>query len=308
MTFDPARYPARLASLRPDRRSVLAGLALLPGLAGRGFAETPAERPFNLRVIMSGHSLTDPIPGPLWAMVQAAGGSAAQGGVIDKETVPGSPIEIRWNDDHGLVPDARKDIGNYDVLVLTERVPVRPAMEYHNTNELAVKWFDLAWAEGNHGKGAETILYASWISVKSGPGNDDAYDSDEQTIPFRERLDVEMAAWQEIADYVNQNRVAGSPPLRVIPGPKVMAAAYDAIAAGTAPGIAAIEDLFYDNIHISDLGAFLFSLAHYAVIYRRDPGGIPVLRGEKMPTPAQQAWMKTLAWDVVRAYPDSGLA
>jgi hypothetical protein len=44
------------------------------------------------------------------------------------------------------------------------------------------------------------------------------------------------------------------------------------------------------------------------VIYGRDPRSIPDLRGEgRWPRGAQADWMKQLVWDVVRAYPDSGL-
>jgi hypothetical protein len=167
---------ARHDPFHPDRRSVLSGLAALPVLASSGRAKTGSERPFDLRVIMSGHSLTDPIPDPLTAMVQAAGGAASKGMKIDADTVPGSPIEHRW-ENRGRTPDSREDIANYDLLVLTERVPVRPAMQWHRTKELALAWFDLAWTKGNGGRGAETVLYASWISITSGPGNQDPNDS-----------------------------------------------------------------------------------------------------------------------------------
>lgn len=297
-------------SATPDRRSVLAGLAALPALAGTSLASTGQERPLNLRVIMSGHSLTDPIPGPLWTIVNATGGAAAKGLLIDSETVPGSPIEIRWNDEHGLVPDARHDIGNYDVLVMTERVPVRGAMEYHHTADYTLKWLELAWSDGNSGKGAATIFYASWISVRSGPGNDDGNDiPEERVIPFRQRLELEMTSWQEIADNVNSRRPRGCPRMLVIPGPKIMAAVYDEIQAGTAPGLARIEDLFRDDIHITDVGAFLIAVAHFAVIYGRDPRTIPPIRGQEgWPSTEQQEWMKDLVWTVVRNYSDSGLA
>ena len=68
------------------------------------------------------------------------------------DTVPGSPIEIRWNE-RGRTPDAREDLANYDVLVLTERVPVRSAMQWHRTKELSLDWFNLAWTSGNGGRG-----------------------------------------------------------------------------------------------------------------------------------------------------------
>lgn len=295
-------------TLRPDRRSVLSGLAALPVLASTARAKSGAERPFNLRVIMSGHSLTDAIPDPLIAMVQAAGGAASKGMKIDSDTIPGSPIEWRWQKDPDRVPNAWRDIGSYDVMVLTERVPVRSAIGGHRTKELALESFNLTWTKGNGGRGAETVLYASWISITSGPDSKDEYDSEEQLIPFRERLELEMGSWQEVVDQVNRNRVSGSPPMRAIPGPMIMAAVDDAIAAGTAPGLQAMADLFTDNIHLNDLGAFLIALAHFAVIYGRDPRSIPDLRGDaRWPRGEQADWMKQLVWDVVRAYPDSGL-
>lgn len=295
-------------TLRPDRRSVLTGLAALPVLAGTGLAKTGRERPFNLRVIMSGHSLTDPIPGPLTAMVRAAGGEAAIGMKIDADTVPGSPIEWRW-EHRDRTPDSREDIGNYDLLVLTERVTVQATIQWHHSLDMVLTWLTHAWKNGNQGKGAETVLYASWITLESGPGRQiEGVDTEEGLIPFRERLDVEMGHWQEIADYVNANLPAGCPAMQVIPGPKIMAAVDDAIKAGSAPGLSAIEDIFDDDIHVNPKGAFLIALAHFAVIYGRDPRTIPTLREEPdWPTEKQQDWMKALVWDVVRAYPDSGL-
>ncbi|MES2914038.1 MAG: hypothetical protein V4753_02865 [Pseudomonadota bacterium] len=296
---------------RPHRRSVLAGMAAFPFVtADIGLAGSGRERPFNLRVVMSGHSLTDPLPYPLSIMVKAAGGAGSRGMLIDSSTIPGSTAKLRWQPETPLQVDAKRDIAKYDTLVLTERVAVRSAFEWEDAQDIALKWFIHAWTKGNAGKGAETIYYASWIGIKSGPGNTDEYDMpDERQIPFRERLDLEMGTWQDIADYVNRKRPAGSPPMRVIPGPKLMAAVYDAIAAGTAPGLSAIKDLFEDEIHVNAKGAFLIALAHFAVIYGRDPRTVPKLRGEPgWPSQELAEWMKTLVWEVLRTYPDSGLA
>ena len=293
-----------------DRRTLVCGLAALPALslASVGAAGADTLRPMNARVVMSGHSLTDPIELPLITLVRAVGGKEALGFAIDRSTVPGSTLEYRWQPEIDLPIDAQRDIANYDVLVLTERVPVRSAMAYHKTSDYALKWTEHAWSNGGKGRGAETILYATWIDVKSGPGNTDEWDSDEKTIPFRERLDLEMGTWQEIADHVNGNRSAGTPPMLVIPGPKIMAAVYDAIAAGTAPGFSKVADVFEDTIHVNAKGGFLMALAHLAVIYRRDPREIPALKGDPgWPTPDQAAWMKDLVWNVLSTYPDSGI-
>ena len=294
----------------PHRRSFLAGMTAVPFMTvGAVRAETGRERPFNLRIVMSGHSLTDPIPYPLTIMVKAAGGAGSRGMVIDSSTIPGSTAKLRWQPDIKLPVDAKLDIAKYDTLVLTERVPVRSALQWEEARDYALKWFEHAWKQGKSGNGAETVYYASWIGVRSGPGNTDPYDMpDERLIPFRERLDLEMRTWQDIADFVNQNRPSGSPAMRVIPGPKIMAAVFDAISAGTAPGLTAMQDLFEDEIHVNAKGAFLIALAHFAVIYGQDPRGVPGLRGEAgWPSADQQAWMKELVWDVVSACPDGGL-
>lgn len=291
-----------------DRRAVLAGLAALPAVAALPAGAEPLQRPFNLRIVMSGHSLTDSIIRPLDLLVRAAGGAQATGMAVDQSTIPGSPAEMRWKTDPIEPVDARRDIAKYDLLALTERVPVRATRLWHNSDAIALTWFEHAWKNGRGGRGADTVLYASWISIDSGkPSKWDT--TDDQKLPFRERLDVEMKDWQAIADFVNANRPRGSPPMRMIPGPLIMAAIHDAIEAGTAPGLSDMRELFEDDIHVNPKGAYPIALAHYAVIYGRDPRDVPTLRGEVgWPDPALADWMKALVWDVVRAYPDSGLA
>lgn len=294
----------------PDRRSIIAGLAALPALPGLAFGKTGHERPLDQRVVLSGHSLTDVVEWPLKAMAQAAGGPAADAELIDRSTTPGSTMKYRWQPDSKMDIDARLGMAKYDTLVLTERVPIRSAIMWEETEKYALMWFEHAWKTGRGGRGAETIFYASWVGIGSGPGNTDPYDMpDEGQIPFRERLDLEMRAWQDVADLINAKRPEGSPRMRVIPGPKIMAAIHDAIAAGTAPGVSAMQDLFKDNIHPNRKGAYPIALAHFAVIYGRDPRTMPVIRGEEgWPSAEQQDWMKALVWDVVSTYPDSGLA
>lgn len=124
-----------------------------------------AERPLSLRVIQSGHSLTDPIPDPLQAMIRAGGW---RGDTVALSTIPGSPMDWRWNNPPGYgLPDARHAIGDYDVLVLTERVSVNGTIQWHNSLDQALIWFNHASSNGKGGKGAETVLYATWVGVPS---------------------------------------------------------------------------------------------------------------------------------------------
>ncbi|MEI4264213.1 hypothetical protein [Roseovarius sp. D0-M9] len=284
-------------------------MAIIPMLCLIGITPARANvlRPFSTRVVHSGHSLTDPIVPVLDTMVGAVGQHEARGRVMDRSTIPGSPMDWRWNHRNKYLPDARHDIADYDLLVITERTSLSGTLPWHDSENMALRWFIHAWTQGNEGAGAETILYATWVNTDSGSDFGDHQNDPEGHLTFRKRMPLEMARWQGIADHVNVNRPNGSPPMRVIPGPLIMAAVHDAIDSGKAPGLDRIEDLFLDTIHLNGQGAYLIALAHLAVIYGYDPRDLPSGRGRvEVPAPATAVWMKKLVYDVLRDYSDAG--
>lgn len=308
--YPPTVTPATPICL-PDRRSVLklaGALALGSALAPAGLgAATGPRRPFSARVIQSGHSLTDPIVPMLDAMVATIGRERARGRMIDRSTIPGSPMDWRWNNRVRYMPDARHDIAGYQVLVLTERVPLSNTRQWHQSDDMALRWFTHAFTQGDGGRGAETILYATWVATDSGPGYANPHNDPEGHLPFRDRLPLEMARWQAIADHVNARRPGGAAPMRVIPGPLLMASVSDAIATGQAPGLRRIEDLFTDTIHLNAAGSYLIALAHLAVIYGQDPRALPDRLGlTEVPPAPTAAWMRERVHAVLHDYPDAG--
>lgn len=281
------------------------------GGAGRAAAEVAAvdpeaarvapvgPLPLDRRVVLSGHSLTDPVPEPLNRLVRAAGGPA---GMIDRSTIPGSPMDWRWNNRAEPV-DARERIADYDVLVITERVSLSGTRPWHDSDDWALRWAEHAWADGAGGNGAEVLLYATWVDLVPDPQyhrGDPDFD-----YPWRERLDREFAAWEAILAHVNANRPEGTHAMRMIPATLVVAAVHDAIAEGRAPPeLEDIGGLFSDNIHLSPLGAHLVALTHFAAIYGRDLTGLPA----PWDVPEETwAWMLDLVGEVVSAYPGSGV-
>ncbi|WP_323036039.1 hypothetical protein [Pararhodobacter sp.] len=82
-----------------------------------------------------------------------------------------------------------------------------------------------------------------------------------------------------------------------------MAEIHDQIEAGRAP-ISDIRALFRDDIHPSELGAWITALTHFAVIYRRNPAGLT--RPDGM-SAAVGRWYEELVWRVVSAHPGAGL-
>jgi hypothetical protein len=278
--------------------SAQALIAVSSAVADDGKTVVSLPRPFTARVIQSGHSLTDTIPAVLERMIGAAGGPDVR---VARSTVPGSTMEYRWQKTL-VAPDAKAEIGNYEVLVLTERVSLPGPMEWHDSRGLALRWFNHAWENGHGGRGAETILYATWVGIQ---GED--WDT-ERHIPWRERLLLEAGRWKQILDHVNAHRTAGSPPMRLIPGTQIIIEVNDKIAAGAAPGLKNVAELFTDGIHLSDTGTYLIGLAHYAVIYGRDPRGLPNAVGLKNPpSPELAAWMQELVWGIVTSTDGTGL-
>ena len=271
--------------------ALIAGAIVAVLLAGPALARV---WPLDLRVVMSGHSLTDPVRDPLEAMIRAAGGPRA---TVELSTIPGSPLEWRWNNAPGL--DLRARVADFDVVVLTERVALSNTVPYHNTAEYALRFSRLAWEAG-----AQVVLFASWVTLETGPAFAGQGADPDAGLAWRERLDRELLAWEAIRDFVNAQRPQGAPEMRLIPAISVMAALYDEIAAGRAP-IDDIAVLFRDDIHPSALGAWVVALAHYAVIYGRDPSGLT--RPEGL-SPAVAAWFEALVWRVVSAHPGSGIS
>ncbi|KPQ07646.1 MAG: hypothetical protein HLUCCA12_04420 [Rhodobacteraceae bacterium HLUCCA12] len=258
-------------------------------------------QPLDRRVILSGHSLTDPMDRALPQLVRAAGGPA---GTIALSTIPGAPMDWRWNN-RTHPPDARTDIGDFDVMVQTERVALSGTRPWHNSDEEALRWARHGWENGADGQGAEVLLYATWVSLDTGPGHDTHGDPD-RDLPWRERLDREFAGWEAIMAQVNANRPEGAPPMRMIPATLVMAEVHDAIEAGEAPaGLSDIRQLFTDDIHLSPMGAWLVALTHYAVIYARDPRGLP--GPDRQAAPELVDWAQDLVWRVVTGYRGTGV-
>lgn len=278
-------------------RTIVALLAIWPATA----LAADAPRSFETRVIMSGHSLTDPIPVPLAAMVRSMGHADP---VIRASTIPGSPMDWRWKNapGHGA-PDARADIGRFDVLVLTERTPLSRTIKWHDSPDMALKWARHAWENGSDGKGAATVLYATWPEIDTGPGTPNPYDDPDGDLTLLERLPKELADWERIVDHVNANRPSAMPQMRLIPGPLLIGGAAKAIAAGEAPGLEAVSDLFSDAIHLNERGAYLVALAHYAVVYGRDPRELP----EEGADVEMKAWMQDFVWATLKGYERAGL-
>ena len=133
----------------------------------------PPKEAYSLDVkqIHSGHSLTDPLfinpwPGQYVNLITLLRGVWANDD-IGKSTIPGSPMFWRWDNEHTVSPSARYDIADWQVLIITEGVPL---WDINISNQYFSLYVNNAWENGNQGNGAPTLLWTTWTNIDNTDG------------------------------------------------------------------------------------------------------------------------------------------
>lgn len=187
--------------------------------------------------------------------------------------------------------------GRFDAVVLTEMVELRDAIRYHASARWLGHWAGLARAAN---PAARVYLYETWHRLPDPEGWLTRIDSDLQHLWSDQLLTPAM-------------RRSGQP-IYLIPAGQALAAVVRAAEAGDVPELTRREDLFTDDIHLSDLGHYLVALVHYATLYHRDPAGLPhaLTRADGSPATPISAdtarALQQLVWACVRRYAATGLA
>lgn len=251
-----------------------------------------------------GHSLIGrDMPAMLAQLAGEGHGFASQlgwGATLRSHWDPDVPVNgFEQENAHDKYRDAHEAVGSgdYDALVLTEMVEIADAVRYHDTPVYVRNWEQKA-----HAQGAAVYLYETWH-----PLND--------PVGWLTRLDRDRQLYWEDAVLRPALARADEPqPIYVIPGGQVMAAFARALEdQGPVGPLTSYSDLFSDNIHFNDYGAYLMALTHYAVLYQRAPTGLPhqLLRADGTPAddPGLQAaaLMQRVVWDVVSTSPMTGV-
>lgn len=111
------------------------------------------------------------------------------------------------------------------------------------------------------------------------------------------------------------NQSLGKQAVFVVPMGQAVIALRERIIAGKAPGLMTQEDLFTDGLgHPKPVLQALIAYAHFSVIYRKNPTGLPVpkvLRDLKFPaeeTEALNRLLQEIAWDAAIHHPLSGVS
>ncbi|MEP1766210.1 MAG: hypothetical protein ABJJ53_06145 [Sulfitobacter sp.] len=230
----------------------------------------------------------------------------------------GAPLRAHWEADveiqgfeienaHPNFQPARAALtsGRFDAVVMTEMVELRDAIKYHDSPAYLAHWAHLAQAARPD---ARLYLYETWHNTDDPAGWLARMDADFDGL-WMQRLILPAAA-------------RSGHPIYVVPGGQVLAAVVRQIEAqggvGNVEGrdtlLARRPDGTVDTIHLSDLGAYLMALTHYATLYHRSPVGLPLAlfradgTAADAPDAKAGALMQQTVWDVVRNTPYSGVA
>lgn len=263
------------------------------------------QHDLNDNILFIGHSLVGPdMPSMVRAAAEAGGGTPT----VHAQIINGAPLIYQW--DHGAGAqgvNARAVLpsGLYDVVVLTEAVPLINHLTWSDTTTHVRNYYDLAVSNNPD---ARVYVYESWHSINSGLGIDIPWDNEDH-IPWRQRLTNDLPRWQGIVDDVNATLGAGQPQIMLIPAGQAMALLHDRIEAGLIPGLTSIRDIFSDDIHLNHLGNYFLTMVQYATIYGDDPANLPLaLAGITGTTNAALAdALQDVAWTVVSTYEGSGV-
>lgn len=268
------------------------------------------ERPMS--VFHLGHSL---VGRDMPAMLQQL---AEDGHRFNSQLGWGTTLKAHWGDDtiegfetenaHPKYADAAAalDSGDYDAVVLAEMASIRDAIRYHTTPDYLHRWARRAWEADPE---TRVYLYETWPRLDDPEG-------------WLTRLDLDLERyWEEevlrrALAYEGMDR-----PIYVIPAGQVFARFVRALHdRGGVDGLTRKEDLFLtrdgeqDTMHFNDLGAYLLALTHYAVLYHRNPVGLPFRLNRadgaaaNAPGPEAARLMQEVVWDVVTGYPKTGVA
>jgi hypothetical protein len=266
------------------------------------------QSPLSIRQIHSGHSLTDaamfaqPWPGHSIHMWTELDSNGNYHNLLGKSTAPGSPMRYRWLNTVGYgQPEARYDIANWELLVITEGVPF-PNWDDEHPNDIrdSINYLSLfaqnAWENGNDGAGASTLLFATWTGLQQGE------------TQWRAELDTYKPLWEQMADYGAEN-LPDDAFIYIIPGNLLMMRLFDDIEANNVPGITSIHDFFDDAIHPNGLGNYALALMHMAVIHHVNPNVMGYSGYSLTPEPSAElaGYLQSVVWEIASDYHRAGL-
>jgi hypothetical protein len=249
-----------------------------------------------------------PIVQPLDQIAKAAG--VAGNTIAGRQGIGGSSVTKHWQ-----LPDdqdkARKAIkaGTVDVLTLSPTLFPLP--------DPAIEQFTALLLE--HNPNGRVTVQASWYPI-DGPGNNprtfrNAHRDAADPATFRKTWTPLVEKIRDQIRAINARFAASArrPVVFLVPVGDAVIRLRERVARGEVPGVARQSELFRDDLgHGKAPIAVLSAYCHYAVIYHRNPAGLPVpdalkAAGTGEDLEALNRVLQQVAWQAVTAEPLSGV-
>jgi hypothetical protein len=292
-----------------------------PNMDALRVSPAQAQEDLSLRVYHIGNSVTNTLT---YTALRDMADSDGREYLWGRHVISGAPLSWIWDhpdqgfktDPYGRYPQALPQY-EWDVLTLQ---PFERQIESDNgqgdlTN--AKKFIDLALTRSPN---LQVYIYQRWPRRQGDA--EEGYSLDYEAQWLKTYNEGEWDGTTETRDYFARliqalrEEYPDSPkPALMIPVGDVMFELDRRIEAGDVPGINSIQDLYFDSIHLNNIGAFLVGTTFYATMYQRDPRGIDFSSYNDLDDPwdrtitaAQAAAIQDAVWDVVRGHPFSGVS
>ena len=252
-------------------------------------------RPFYL-----GHSLVNQnIP----AFVHGLALDAGKITEYDYQLINGAPLVWQYNnasDAQGTPYTTAFPHGNHDVFILTEAVPLQNHLTWNNTYGIAADFLEYA-TQNNNANPVRYYMYETWHCTNTGIHPPGCEWDEGDSLLWQPRLFSDWPLWAGIVDHVRNE--FPDQEVWMIPAGQAWHALVDEIEDGALPGITSFQQLFSDDIHLTNAGNYFVACVMFACIYRESPLGLSTAMVDEwggaypgMPTSAQAAVMQQVAW------------
>lgn len=197
--------------------------------------------------------------------------------------------------------------GGFEHLIITEAVPLLGHLQWSNTYKIADSLYQFA---SLHNPNIKYYLYETWHCNTTGTPTGCEWDNDD-ALMWRPRLTADLPKWEAIADSVNANHPNA---MLIIPAGQALARLNDSIDANKVPGITTINQLFSDDIHLTNIGNYFVACVMYGVIHKESPVGLPNQLTDEWGTPyavyptiSQANMLQKIAWETLCSYTRDGV-
>ena len=263
-------------------------------------ADEPAKvQVAGQRVFTAGHSFHVWMPGGLKEI--AANAKVAGHEHLGLQSIGGSQVIQQWN-----LPDEKNTV---KPALITGKVQVLTLSPIYLPDEGIEKLTKLGL---EHNPDMRVTVQEFWLpydDVASWKNRPKEIDRDSKTIEELRKAHADY--FQSMDEHVTAlNKQFGKTVISVVPVGQAVLALREKVIKGEVPGVKMQSELFTDVLGHPGLQIkALADYCHFAVIYRTNPVGLPVLSFLAKQPEAEKLnrLLQDLAWDAVTAHPLSGV-